>query len=259
MRPGTETDVPTTWRQSLPGMQNINLYPVFMFGTGSTLLKDAAIYGGFVDLNGNGKPDCTTIPGECYKDSDGDGTIESNGQDLPITYYEGDDGYALEQNIKDAIADIVKRAASSTAVSVLSSSEGSGANLIQSLFYRKRSFSSSVDITWTSDLMNYWYYFDPYLKNAQIREDTIRDDANFTLLDLKKDYITQFYFDANQNKTMAARCQDTDGDGDCDTAIDQIPIGRRQSHLACRSQPLVDQSRRQNYQNLGEWFKPHFL
>jgi len=224
MRPGTETDVPVTWRKSLPGTQNIYLYPVFMFGTGSTMLKDVSIYGGFTDLNGNNKPDCTTIPGECYKDSDGDGVIESNGDDLPLTYFEGNDGYALEQNIKDAISDIVKRAASSTAVSVLSSSEGSGANIVQSLFYPKRSFSSSVEITWTSDLMNYWYYFDPYFKNAQIREDTIRDDADYTLLDLKTDYITQFYFDAGQQKTVAARCQDTDADGDCDTTIDTVAI-----------------------------------
>lgn len=224
MRPGTETDVPTTWRKSLPGIQNVFLYPVFMFGTGSSLLKDAALYGGFVDNNGNNKPDCTTNPSECYKDSNGDGVITSDGLDLPLTYYEGDDGYALEQNIKQAIYDIVKRAASSTAVSVLSSSEGSGANLVQSLFYPKRSFTSSADITWTSDLMNYWYYFDPYFKNAQIREDTIRDNSDNTLLDLKTDYITQFYFDSAQQKTLAARCQDIDGDGDCDTIVDTIPI-----------------------------------
>ena len=224
MRPGNETDVPTSWRQSLPGMQNIFLYPIFMFGTGSSLLKDAAIYGGFVDYNGNNKPDCNTNPAECYKDSDGDGVVESNGEDLPITYYEGNDGYKLKQNIKQAISDIVKRAASSTAVSVLSSSEGSGANLIQSLFYPKRSFSTSADITWTSDVMNYWYYFDPYFSNSQIREDTVREDTNHTLLDLKTDYITSFYFDSAQQKTLAARCQDTDGDGDCDTNIDIIPI-----------------------------------
>jgi type IV pilus assembly protein PilY1 len=224
MRPGTETDVPTTWRKSLPGIQNVILYPIFMFGTGSSLLKDAAIYGGFVDKNNNNKPDCTTNPAECYKDSDGDGTIESNGDDLPLTYYEGDDGYALEQNIKDAIDAINERAASSTAVSVLSSQEGSGATLVQSLFYPRRSFSNSAEITWTSDVMNYWYYFDPYFKNSQIREDTIRDNFNDTLLDLRSDYITAFYFDAEQQKTLAARCQDTDGDGDCDTMLDPVPI-----------------------------------
>lgn len=227
MRPGTETDVPSEWRQSLPGMQNVFLYPIYMFGTGSTLLKDAAIYGGFEDISGTNKlVDCTTNPKECYRDSNGDGVIKSDGTDLPLTYYEGNDGYTLEQNIKDAISAILKRAASSTAVSVLSSSEGSGANLIQSLFYPKRSFTTSIDITWTSDLMNYWYYFDPYLKNAQIREDTVRENTDHTLLDLKNDYITQFYFDAGQQKTVAARYRDDNGDGarDSATPYDIVPI-----------------------------------
>jgi type IV pilus assembly protein PilY1 len=224
MRPGVCTTVPTTWDQCLPGDQNVFLYPIFMFGTGSSLLQDASIYGGFVDSNGNGKPDCSTIPSECYKDSDEDGTIESNGDDLPLTYYEGNDGYALEKNIKKAITDITARAASSTAVSVLSSSEGSGANLVQALFYPKRTFSTGAEISWTSDLMNYWYYLDPYFKNAQIREDTIHDELDSTLLDLKSDFITSFYFDGGQEKTLAARCQDTDGDGDCDTAVDTVRI-----------------------------------
>ena len=227
------TTTPTSWQQCLPGNQNIVLYPIFMFGTGSSLLQDAAIYGGFVDSDNNNKPDCSTNPAECYKDSDGDGTIESNGDDLPITYFEGSDAKALETNIRDAIYSIVKRAASSTAVSVLSSSEGSGANLLQSLFYPKRKFSTSAEITWASDLMNYWYYFDPYLQNTQIREDTVREgdstpDAsgsyNYTLLDLKNDNITTLYFDSSLEKTLAARCLDTDGDGDCDTSVSTLEV-----------------------------------
>lgn len=229
MRPGTETDVPTTWRQSLPGMQNVFLYPVYLFGSGSTLLKDAAIYGGFEDLkdsagNYNNKADCTTTPAECYRDSNGDGVISSDGTDDPITYYEGNDGYALSQNIRQAIYDIVKRAASSTAVSVLSSSEGSGATLVQSLFYPSRSFLSSADITWTSDLMNYWYYLDPFFASSQIREDTVRDSSTYTILNLKSDYITNFYFDSAQEKTLAARYQDTDGNGTADINKGNIPI-----------------------------------
>jgi hypothetical protein len=95
---GTECPTkPITWSAAscLPKKQNIYLYPVFLFGSGSTLLKDAAIYGGFTDLNGNGVPDCITKPEECYRDSDGDGVIRSDGSDDPITYYEGDDGYKL--------------------------------------------------------------------------------------------------------------------------------------------------------------------
>jgi type IV pilus assembly protein PilY1 len=226
MRPGTETDVPTTWRQSLPGIQNVFLYPIFMFGTGSSLLKDAAIYGGFEDnLPKNNKPDCTTDPAECYRDTNGDGTIKADGSDLPLTYYEGNDGYQLEKNIKDAIEAMLNRAASSTAVSMLNPGQGSGANVVQSLFYPKRSFTSSAEITWISDVMNYWYYLDPYFKNSQIREDTVRDEFGSTILDLKTDYISQFYFDAEKEETRAARCADTNGNGDCDDIVPgSVPI-----------------------------------
>jgi len=224
MRPGAEIDIPTSWRQSLPGTQNVFTYPVFMFGSGSSLLKDTAIYGGFVDKNGNNKPDCNTLPAECYKDSDGDGVVEANGDDHPLTYYEGNDGYALEQSIKTAIYDIIKRAASGTAVSVLSSSEGSGANLMQALFYPKRSFPDGTDISWTSDLMNYWYYLDPYFTSSQIREDTIREDPAYTLLDLTQDYITSFAYDSSQNKTLAHRWFDTTGTGTLSTDLGTVPI-----------------------------------
>ena len=215
MRPGAGETTPATWSQYLPGTQNIFLYPVYMFGSGSSLLKDAAIYGGFEDKNENNRPDCSTYPEECYRDSNGDGKVKADGSDLPLTYFEGSDGYELEKNIKKAIQDMLARAASSTAVSVLSSSQGSGANLVQSLFYPKRSFGFASDVTWISDLMNYWYYFDPYLENTQIREDTVRDNADYSLLDLKNDRIASFAFDAGLDKTMASLCLDADGDGTC--------------------------------------------
>ncbi|MDO5674721.1 MAG: PilC/PilY family type IV pilus protein [bacterium] len=221
MRPGSGTTTPTTWSQGLPGMQNIFLYPVYMFGSGSTMLKDAAIYGGFDDKpdnsgNRNNRPDCNENPSECYRDSNGDGVIKADGSDLPLTYYEGSDGYRLEQSIKEAIQAMLDRAASSTAVSVLSSSQGSGANIVQSLFYPKRTFGFASEVSWISDLMNYWYYLDPTLKNLQIREDTVRDSVDYSLFDLRNDRIVEFEFDAGLNKTMANLCLDADGNGVCD-------------------------------------------
>ena len=200
MRPGSETDVPTTWRQSIPGTQNVTLYSVYMFGRGSTLLKDAAVYGGFNDLNGNNKPDCTTIAAECYRDTDGDGVVRSDGTDDPLTYYEGDDGYALETNIRSAISAILKRASSGTAASVLASGEGSGANIVQAIFYPKRTFDTT-DIDWTTTLQNLWYYLDPQLGSSTIREDTDSDKE----LELEKDDIVHFAFDATEQKTKASR------------------------------------------------------
>ena len=156
MRPDlSTTTTPTTWLQSLLGMQNITLYTVYLFGSGSTLLKDASIYGGFSDLNGNNKPDCTTVPAECYKDSNGDGIISSDGSDDPITYYEGEDGYQLVDNITKALLDILRCATSGTAASVLASGEGSGANLIQAVFYPQQKFTNSTNLGGAPDVITW--------------------------------------------------------------------------------------------------------
>ena len=221
MRPGSETDTPTAWRKSLPGSQNIVLYPVFMFGSGSTFLKDAAIYGGFLDIkdkngNTNNKPDCNVRPAECYRDSNGDGLVKADGSDLPRTYYESSDGYTLERDLKKAIQEMLARATSGTAASMLGSSQGSGASILQSLFYPKRNFGFASEVTWISDLMNYWYYLDPALKNMQIREDSVRDNADYSLFDLRNDRIVSFGFDEELNTTMANLCLDENGNGTCD-------------------------------------------
>ena len=152
MRPGSCTTTPTSFQQCLTGTQNVILYPVFMFGTGSTLLKDAAITGGFKDMNSNNLPDCSTTPAECYRDSDEDGTVESNGNDLPLTYYEGDDGYALEENITNAIRDILKRVGSGTSVSVISTSASGAGNIYQCYFLPSKTVDNN-DITWLGHLL----------------------------------------------------------------------------------------------------------
>lgn len=218
MRPGTCTVVPTVWQQCIPGMQTITLYSVYMFGKGSTLLKDAAIYGGFNDLNGNNKPDCTTLPAECYKDSNKDGVVNANGTDNPLTYYEGEDGYELQRSIMEAISDILRRVTSGTAASVLASGEGSGANLIQATYYPKQQFGNDT-VNWIGSLQNLWYYVDPYFVNSTIREeggttkDYILDLKADGTSETKKDYILQLYFDNSAQKARARRFSDPLGDG----------------------------------------------
>ena len=199
-------------------MQNLTLYSVFMFGSGSTLLKDAAIDGGFLDLNGNNRPDCLTSPKECYRDSDGDGVVESNGEDNPLTYYEGDDGYALEKSITEAINAILKRASSGTAASVLASGEGSGANIVQAIFYPKRTFVNT-EIDWTATLQNLWYFIDPNLGVSSIREDT---DQEFEL-ELEKDSIVHFTFSTDEQKTKA-RLYASDTQGNQGSLLSEVYV-----------------------------------
>ena len=119
---------------------------------------------------------------------------------LPYNFFEADDGAQLEVSITNALADMVSRVSSGTAASVLASSEGSGANILQAIFYPKRSFGTT-EIAWTGEMQNLWYYIDPFLQGSSIREDT---DEN-KKLDLDSDRVIEFFFDSDDNQVKANR------------------------------------------------------
>lgn len=171
----TDLRSPTLGVNDISGKQNLTLYTIFAFGKGSTLLRYAAINGGFED-NGSHVP---------YPQS----TWDKNNDGEPDNFYEATDGAELEQSVRDAFSGILRRASSGTAASVLASGEGSGANLIQAVFYPRRSVGNDI-IWWTGALQNIWYYVDPFFANATIREDTTQD----SVLNLANDDIVLFYF-----------------------------------------------------------------
>jgi type IV pilus assembly protein PilY1 len=216
----------TTDQRTLAGNQNIVLYPVFLFGTGSTLLKDAAIDGGFNDLNNNNQPDCTTLPAECYRDSNDNGVLDSG--DLPLTYYEGDDGYALETSITKAIADILKRAASGTAVSVLTTSSRGVGSVVQAYFLPVQQ-EGIREVAWTGFLQNIW--IDP---KDNLREDTNTDKKLNLTGDGTQDKVIKFYFDASSGEAKAAYfLTNADGAGGglgtCTQTGTSVPFGQVES------------------------------
>jgi type IV pilus assembly protein PilY1 len=178
----------------ITGFQNLTLYTVFAFGNGSTLLKYAAINGGFENSGPTEMPS-TGSPSNWDKNGDG----------VPDTYFEATEGAELEQAVKDAFSGILKRASSGTAASVLASGEGSGANLIQAVFYPRRAVGNDV-IWWTGALQNMWYFVDPFFANATIREDTTHDEV----LNLANDDIVQFYFDPVSQLTQVRRWHSDD-------------------------------------------------
>lgn len=190
---------PTIGKDNVAGTQNLTLYTVFAFGSNSSLLKYAAINGGFEDL------DASVTPNQWDE-------WDQNHDGVPDTYYEATDGAKLEQAVRDAFSSILKRASSGTAASVLASGEGSGANLIQAVFYPRRRFGNNI-LSWTGSLQNLWYFVDPFFGNASIREETTVDSK----LNLANDYIAQFFFDPVAEVTKVNRWADTDGDGDPDT------------------------------------------
>jgi len=230
-------NAPTNLKSSVDALYSLGLW---LGGTGERSLEYVSMFGGF-DTTKTWPGDMTDYPkNSCTADDCGtagkgspctalppsSSDWDKNGNNIPDTYFEAQDASNIKNQIMAIIFDILQKASSGTAVSVLSSSEGSGANLMQALFYPKRSFSNNTEVSWTSDLMNYWYYMDPFFSSMQIREDTIREAADYTLLDLKRDYITSFAYDSSQIKTLAYLWEDTAGTGSIATATAKgaVPI-----------------------------------
>ncbi len=187
----------------LAGKQNLTIYTFYAFGTGANILKDAAKAGGFNDLNGD------NLPGPDTKEWDNDG----NG--VPDTYFESADAFAMRDRLMAAITDILKRSASGTSVSILStSSEGDGA-LYQAYFYPSK-FEGINELKWLGYLRG--LFLDAY---GNLREDTNKDAR----LVLKQDRIVQMTLDAATNEVKANLFNDANEDGKPDTTIPVLTIG----------------------------------
>ncbi len=170
-------------------------------GTGSAQnLKDplwyAAKWGGFT---GSGKPD---TPSKWDKDNDGD----------PDNYFPVSNPLELDKQLENALLSILARVSSGTAASILNNSEGSGANLLQAVFYPKKPFDNNTEANWIGEMQNLWYFLDPSLQKTSIREDTNQNNT----LNLKSDKVAQFFFDSVQSKTKVSLFSDNNGDGAAD-------------------------------------------
>lgn len=129
-----------------------------------------------------------------------------------------EDPEKLYNALKESFQTIASGAGSGTAASVLASGEGSGANLIQALFYTTRdTFGTTLidpPIKWTGTLKNLWYYIDPFIGNSTIREDNAAP-KDYTL-NINKDKIVNFRFTGD--KTVVDLYADANGDGVKDSA-----------------------------------------
>ncbi len=191
-------------RPDLGGVQNLYLYAIYAFGDepeAQKLLKDAARNGGFTDKNGNNRPDGT------YTDAPADRVEwDENGDGNPDTYYEASDGYKLEKELLKAITDILKRASSGTAVSVLAtSSEGEG-TLVQAYF--KPSVTENLnEVKWVGYLQSLWVD-----SLGRTREDTSPQGDEPGLV-LSHDKIVDFFYDEIAGEARFYRFE-VDANGD---------------------------------------------
>ncbi len=187
--------------QDLAGIQNVVLYNVYLFGKAGALLQDASINGGFNDLNGDNRPGPDLS--EYLRETDGDGTL-TLGEDLPSTYFEGEDGYELEDAIVNAIASILSRAASGTAVSVLTTASRDVGSLLQAYFLPVAQ-DGVRQVKWTGYMQNLWVDDD-----QNLREDTVSDKQ----LELDKDNVMKLFFnEAAGESEVGLFTTDAAGDG----------------------------------------------
>jgi type IV pilus assembly protein PilY1 len=215
----------------LTGIQNVTVYTFFAFGTGGQILKDAAMTGGFDDLDGDGKPfkdaTCgTASPNPLCKEWDKDG----NG--IPDTYFESTNAFTMRAQLVAAITDILKRSASGTSVSILSTTEKGEGALYQAYFYPSK-FEGLNQIQWLGYLQG--LFLDTM---GNLREDTNQNQT----LDMTTDKIVKLVFDPTIGQTMVQRFDDANGDGTPDSTtpssivtLDQIqPLWEAGKLLALR-------------------------
>jgi len=190
----------TIGKSDLPGMQNLTIYTVFAFddsATGRELLKLTSKYGGFEDSDMT----ASSLPSSAAK-------WDGNGDGVPDTYYEAQDGQKLQDELLKAFNDILSKVSSGTSASIVNNKGESGANLFQAVFYPKKS-AGNRDLLWIGELQNMWYYLDPLLGTSSIREDTNNDKK----LDLRLDYKVTVDYDTTKNQTVANWYSDSTGLG----------------------------------------------
>lgn len=205
----------------MAGNQNVTSYLVLAaFGSsGGGVLNIAARNGGFVDGNSNGVPDV-----QSEFDADADGNADN--------FFNAQNGQQLEDSLTAALNDILKRAGSASANSVIGAGKGQGANLLQAFFFSRQNLGSGgEDLTWIGVLNNFWFQVDPLLGFANIREDTCQPNgfANCDgddILNVVDDHILNFKFNQTAGEASVERFNDSDGDGLFTPAdkIDEVDI-----------------------------------
>jgi type IV pilus assembly protein PilY1 len=187
----------TDLRLDIEGEQNIILYAVYAALGGDdpnarNLLKEAARQGGFEDRNGNGWPDGEWDDPDPSKRKEWD----KNGDGSPDNYFEATDGYELEAKILAAINDILARAASGTAASVLATNAEGEGNLVQA-YFRPTKIEDTVEVNWLGYLQSLWV--DPC---GNLREDSNQDQRLNLNEDLNSNGLLDGGEDVNGNGVL---------------------------------------------------------
>ena len=221
-------------RDDLDGDQNLILYTIFAFAQDNTarnLLMDAARNGGFEDRNGNNRPD-----GDYSDDAQDRLEWDKDGDAIPDTYFEASDGYALEARLLAAITDILKRAASGTAASVLSTNNQGAGNSIQA-YFKPMVQEGLEEAMWLGYLQSLWVDAWGNLRedsNGDLMLEQVNGSAS-NIADSNVDKIIEYFSDGDETKIRrytkhylynpSHGKSDTCGfPEDCTTEYDELPM-----------------------------------
>lgn len=217
----------------MDGDQTIALYTVFAFEQNeraSQYLMRASRAGGFNDLDSDGQPFCddgshcgesdeswaqSFYRGSCGDPIGDEGNCTADSlckewdrdcDGVPDTFFEAQNGAELAESLLAAITDILRRSASGTSVSILSTSAHGEGALFQAYFKPSEVTSMGEDVadtTWAGFLHGLWVD-----GRGRMREDN--GDLRLVYSD---DPIINFYFDADVGTRVR---RDTDGNGTWD-------------------------------------------
>ena len=204
----------------LPGDQKPIIYTFFAsfnISVGREPLMEAAKQGGFLDQNDNNRPDLVS-----EWDSLDNVTGLAIPDGIPDTYFEASNGDDLKDKLDQALTSILKRAASGTSISTLSSSSTGIGAVYQSYFFpaiftigTPAGTGVTPEVDWTGYVQG--LFVDQF---GNLREDfsaagcTGPPDGK---LIFKHDCIVKLRFDPSTNDVKVDRFQDLNEDGIADT------------------------------------------
>lgn len=199
----------------LQGFQNVTVYTFFAFGNiaGREILMHAAQLGGFEDSNNNNLPDLVS---EWDKVINATGAPGTDG--IPDNYFESSNVNDLQDRLMATITAILRKSASGTSVSVLSSSSTGEGSIYQAYFFTSDIGQGGANVKWTG--YAHGLFVDGF---GNFREDTVKDGV----LDYKNDLIITTRYDNNPlsptyRKVLVDKYLDLDGDGVADNPTPTI-------------------------------------
>lgn len=199
----------------LQGLQNITVYTFFAFGNiaGREILMHAAQLGGFEDANNNNLPDLVS---EWDKVINATGAPGTDG--VPDNYFESSNVDDLQDRLMATITAILRKSASGTSVSVLSSSSTGEGSIYQAYFFTSDIGQGGANVRWTG--YAHGLFVDGF---GNFREDTVKDGV----LDYKNDLIITTRFDNNPlsstyRKVLVDKFVDANGDGVADSTVPNV-------------------------------------